>query len=239
VRVLIIENQSPQVHLLRRGLHEEGFRVDVARTAEEGRHFAQSQDYSLLILSLTLPNTTGWMLLQTLRKLGSTRQILALVGTDESNDRVRSLNAGADDALQKPFSLMELVARCRALVRRAHAVVDPVLRIFDMEIDTNTRRVRRGGKTIDLTRREYALLQFLAFNRGKVVSRAMITEHLYDEATMSNVVDVFIRYLRAKIDRGFDLPLIQTRWGEGYVLRAADDHPAAGTPKKRARSQAG
>ncbi|HEV3238738.1 MAG TPA: response regulator transcription factor, partial [Gemmataceae bacterium] len=139
-------------------------------------------------------------------------------------DRVRGLDIGADDYLTKPFELEELLARLRALIRRTHQAKDPVLRILDLEIDTAARTVKRAGQTIHLTPREYALLQFLAYHRGKVVSRTMIWEHLYDEydENTSNVVDVYIRYLRNKIDKGFDPPLIITRWGEGYQLRTEE-----------------
>jgi DNA-binding response OmpR family regulator len=135
-------------------------------------------------------------------------------------DKVKGLDSGADDYLTKPFELEELLARLRALIRRGHAVKDPIIRVHDLEIDTASRTVRRAGQVIHLTPREYALLEFLAFHRGKVVSRPLIWEHLYDEQdeSTSNVVDVYIRYLRQKIDKGFDPPLIITRWGEGYML---------------------
>jgi DNA-binding response OmpR family regulator len=134
---------------------------------------------------------------------------------------VKGLDSGADDYLTKPFNFDELLARLRALVRRGHQVKDPVLRIHDLEIDTAAHTVKRKGQDIHLTPREYALLEFLAFHRGEVVSRSMIWEHLYNEEdeNTSNVVDVYIRYLRNKIDKGFEPPLILTKWGEGYHLR--------------------
>ncbi|MGH7173005.1 MAG: winged helix-turn-helix domain-containing protein, partial [Gemmataceae bacterium] len=139
-------------------------------------------------------------------------------------DKVRGLDLGADDYMTKPFELEELLARVRALIRRGHQVKSPLLRIHDLEIDTASRSVKRGGKSIHLTPREYALLEFLAFHRGKVTTRSMIWEHLYDDQdeNTSNVVDVYIRYLRNKIDKGFEPPLILTRWGEGYMMRGEE-----------------
>ena len=163
-------------------------------------------------------------LLREWRRDGMKVHVLCLTAKDTTEDKVRGLDTGADDYLTKPFQLEELLARLRALIRRGHQVKDPVLRILDLEIDTAARTVKRAGQSIHLTPREYALLQFLAFHRGKVVTRSMIWEHLYDEhdENTSNVVDVYIRYLRNKIDKGFDPPLILTRWGEGYLLRGEE-----------------
>jgi DNA-binding response OmpR family regulator len=164
-------------------------------------------------------------LLKEWRQHGINIHILVLTAKDAVDDKVTGLDLGADDYLTKPFQLEELMARLRALLRRSHQVKDPLLRVFDLEIDTAARTVKRAGQVIHLTPREFALLQFLAFHRGKVVTRTMIWEHLYDEydENTSNVVDVYIRYLRTKIDKGFDPPLILTRWGEGYMLRGPDD----------------
>jgi DNA-binding response OmpR family regulator len=150
--------------------------------------------------------------------------VLVLTARNSIDDKVKGLDSGADDYLSKPFRLEELLARIRALIRRGHQAKDPILRVHDLEIDTAARTVKRAGKEIHLTPREYALLQFLAYHRGKVVTRSMIWEHLYDEhdENTSNVVDVYIRYLRNKIDKGFDVPLILTRWGEGYMMKGED-----------------
>jgi DNA-binding response OmpR family regulator len=219
--VLLIEDHRPLVRALRQGLEEEGFAVDTAYDGEEGNYKAQTSQYDVIILDLMLPKEDGLSLLQRWRRAGLNTHVLVLTAKGSIEDKVRGLDLGADDYLTKPFQLEELLARLRALLRRTHQVKDPVIRVADLEIDTSARTVKRAGQTIHLTPREYALLQFLAYHRGKVVSRSMIWEHLYDEhdENTSNVVDVYIRYLRNKIDKGFDPPLILTRWGEGYMLR--------------------
>jgi DNA-binding response OmpR family regulator len=224
MRALLVENQRPLLAALRRCLEEEGFQVDSASDSEEADYKARAVRYDAVVLSLLLPAEQGFTLLRLWRHAGLSRPILALSAAGSLAERIHCLESGADDYLCRPFQLMEFLARVRALLRRAHRVSDPVLRVRDLEIDTSTRTVKRAGRPIRLTRREYALLQFLAFHRGKVVSRSMIWEHLYNEQdeTTSNVVDVYVRYLRAKIDRGFDTPLILTRWGQGYLLRGDD-----------------
>jgi DNA-binding response OmpR family regulator len=226
MRVLVAENQRPLANVLRLCLKGEGLQADACADGEEADYRVRTVEYDLIVLSLLLagdplPLLRGW------RLGGVAAPVLALAGLGSMTEHVRCLDLGADDYLARPFALPEFAARARALLRRSHRVSDPVLRIRDLEIDTGARTVRRAGRPVRLTPREYALLQFLAFHRGKVVSRPMIWEHLYDEQdeTTSNVVDVYIRYLRNKIDRGFDPPLILTRWGEGYML-AGDDRQA-------------
>jgi DNA-binding response OmpR family regulator len=221
MRVLLIEDHKPLVRALRQGLEEEGFAVDVAYDGEEGDFKARSAEYDVIILDVMLPKEDGLSLLGRWRHDGLKAHVLVLTARSAIDDKVKGLNLGADDYLTKPFELEELLARLRALIRRGHQVKDPVLRVHDLEIDTASRCVKRAGQAIHLTPREYALLEFLAFHRGKVATRSMIWEHLYDEQdeSTSNVVDVYIRYLRNKIDKGFDPPLILTRWGEGYLLR--------------------
>jgi DNA-binding response OmpR family regulator len=225
VRVLLIEDHKLLLRALKRGLEEEGFAVDTAEDGEEGDYKARAATYDAIVLDLMLPKKDGLTLLKEWRAEGIKTHVLVLTAKDATEDKVLGLDTGADDYLTKPFQLEELLARLRALIRRSHQVKDPVLRIHDLEIDTTSRTVKRAGQAIHLTPREFALLQFLAFHRGKVVTRTMIWEHLYDEhdENTSNVVDVYIRYLRTKIDKGFEPQLILTRWGEGYLLRGEDE----------------
>jgi DNA-binding response OmpR family regulator len=224
MKVLLVEDHKPMVRALRQGLEEEGFAVDAATDGEEADYKATTASYDVIILDLMLPKVDGLSLLQKWRRAGMAAHVLVLTARGGIDDKVKGLDLGADDYLTKPFQWEELLARLRALIRRGHQVKDPILRVCDLEIDTAARTVKRAGQPIHLTPREYALLQFLAFHRGKVVSRSMIWEHLYDEhdENTSNVVDVYIRYLRTKIDKGFEPPLILTRWGEGYMLRGEE-----------------
>lgn len=234
MRLLLVEDNKPLVRALRQGLEEEGFAVDIAQDGEEADHKAVSTNYDVIILDLMLPKKDGLTLLKSWRGAGMQTHVIILTARGALEDKVKGLDVGADDYLTKPFELDELLARIRALIRRRHQTKDPVLRVHDLTIDTASRIVRRGGQAIHLTPREYALLEFLAFHQGKVVTRTMIWEHLYDEhdESTSNVVDVYIRYLRNKIDKGFDRPLILTRWGEGYMLRGEDEAEVAAAVEK-------
>jgi DNA-binding response OmpR family regulator len=225
MRVLLVEDHKPLVRALKGGLEEEGFAVDVATDGQEGDFKARTAEYDVIILDVMLPKEDGMSLLQRWRKDGLSTHVLVLTARGSMEDKVKGLDLGADDYVTKPFELEELLARLRALIRRGHQVKSPLIRVHDLEIDTASRSVKRGGKGIHLTPREYALLEFLAFHRGKVATRTMIWEHLYDDQdeNTSNVVDVYIRYLRNKIDKGFEPPLILTRWGEGYMLRSDDN----------------
>lgn len=229
MRVLLVEDSPPIVRAVRQGLEEEGFAVDVATDGEEGDVKCRTTAYDVVVLDIMLPKVDGLTLLKRWRAAGISTHVLMLTAKTATQDKVAGLDTGADDYLAKPFEFAELIARIRALVRRGHQQKDPILRCYDLEIDTAARTVRRAGQAIHLTPREYALLEFLAYHRGKVVTRSMIWEHLYDEydENTSNVVDVYIRYLRNKVDKNFDPPLILTRWGEGYMLRTDDDPPTA------------
>src|SRR3984957_12143124 len=166
MRVLLIEDHKPLVRALKQGLEEEGFAVDVAYDGEEGDFKAGSASYDVIILDLMLPKADGLSLLQRWRKSGLTTHVLVLTARDRIEDKVRGLNLGPDDYLTKPFQLEELLARLRALIRRRHQAKDPILRVHDLELDTSARTVKRGGQSIHLTPREFALLQFLAYHRG-------------------------------------------------------------------------
>ena len=194
MKVLLVEDHKPMVRALRQGLEEEGFAVDTATDGEEADYKATTANYDVIVLDLMLPGEDGLSLLRRWRRGGLEAHVLVLTARGTVEDKVRGLDAGADDYLSKPFELDELMARLRALVRRGHQVKDPVLRIGDLEIDTAARSVRRAGREIHLTPREFALLQFLAFHAGKVVTRSMIWANLYDEydENTSNVVDVYI-----------------------------------------------
>ena len=228
VRVLLVEDHQPLLKAYRQGLEEEGFAVDVASDGEEADVKCRSTSYDVIVLDIMLPKVDGLTLLKRWRSAGINTHVLMLTAKGTTADKVAGLDTGADDYLTKGGDMEELFARIRALVRRGHQQKDPVLRCYDLEIDTAARTVRRAGQVVHLTPREYALLEFLAYHRGKVVTRSMIWEHLYDEydENTSNVVDVYIRYLRNKVDKGFEPALILTRWGEGYMLRGDDDPPA-------------
>ena len=231
MRVLVIEDATLLRESLVQGLQEAGFAVDAAADGEDGLWHAQANDYDVIVLDLMLPRVDGMTVLKRLRAKGNRSHVLILTAKDTTADRVHGLDAGADDYLVKPFAFAELLSRVRALVRRRYDAKSPVLRVADMEIDTNTRAVRRAGETVELSGREYALLELLAVRAGQVVTRTEIWERLYDANAEvgSNVVDVFIGHLRKKVERPGLPALIRTRRGHGYVLDPAADDDEAGT----------
>ena len=220
MRVLVVEDYAPLRKALVKGLREAGFAVDVAGDGQEGLWHAQSGEHDLVILDLMLPKMDGLTILERLRTSGSRTHVLILTAKDAVEDRVKGLNLGADDYLVKPFAFEELLARVQALIRRRYDAKDPVVRVEDLEIDTVARVAHRAGGRIELTAREYALLEFLALRAGQVVTRTDIWEHVYefDSSAQSNVVDVYVGYLRKKIERPGLHKLIHTRRGHGYVL---------------------
>jgi two-component system OmpR family response regulator len=216
MRLLIVEDEPDLAATLCKALAEEGFSIDAAADGEAALWQAGSVAYDLIVLDLMMPAVDGWEVIRQLRARDNRSPILVLTARDATGDKVRALNSGADDYLTKPFTLTELVARIRAIARRAAGSPAPVLSIRDITIDTSARRVARGNVEVELTPREYALLEFLALHRGTLVTRSMLFEHVYDdrEDTMSNVVDVYVASLRRKL--GHDV--IRTRRGAGYIV---------------------
>jgi len=223
VRLLVVEDYAPLRDALWKGLREAGFVVDVASDGEEGLWFALEEDYDAIVLDLMLPRLDGLGVLRRLREEGKTTHVLILTARDAVADRVRGLEAGADDYVVKPFAFEELLARVNALVRRRYAAKSPAVRVGDLEIDRAVHRVRRGERAIELTAKQFALLELLALRSGEVVSRADLWSHLYafDEEPNSNLLEVYVAQLRRKLEAGGEPRLIHTRRGVGYVLEAA------------------
>jgi DNA-binding response OmpR family regulator len=221
MRILIVEDERPLADVLRKGLQEEGYAVDVAYNGEDGLFLAENEPSDLMILDIMLPVVDGIAILKKIRKAGVKTPVLMLTAKDTIMDKVSGLDSGADDYLTKPFSFEELMARIRTLLRRTSEVKSSLIEIRGLVIDTATHEVRRGGKDIVLTAREYALLEYMSINRNKVLSRTSLTEHLYNQDfdLDSNVINVFINRIRNKIDRGFDTKLIHTIRGAGYMMK--------------------
>lgn len=221
MRVLIIEDSKRLQSYVARGLKNTGYAVDVADDGEDGLWLAESNEYDVIVLDLMLPKLDGISLLQRLREHGKATHVLILTARDTVDERVHGLHQGADDYLVKPFDLKELLARVQALARRSYGVKRPLITIGDLRIDTTTRMISRGGETVDLTPREYSLLEYLALREGEVVTRTEIESHIYDDQVeaMSNVVDSAIYHLRKKIDQPGQPSMIRTRRGMGYFLR--------------------
>lgn len=222
MRLLVAEDHQTLARSIASGLREEGYAVDLTFDGVEADHLLRVNDYDLAVLDIMLPGKDGWAIIRDLRHQGRKTPILCLTSRDGVDDRARGLDLGADDYLIKPFAWAELLARVRALIRRAHGHASPIIRVGDLEVDTAAKTVRRAELPINLTAREYALLHYLAERAGQVVSRSEIWEHIYDQydESSSNVVDVYVGYLRNKIDKPFDTKLIHTRRGLGYVLSA-------------------
>ncbi len=226
MKLLIVEDEPKTADYLKRGLSEAGFVADIARTGTDGLHLALTESYDLVILDVMLPGVDGWEVLRSVRAAGSDTPVLFLTARDDVDDRVRGLELGADDYLIKPFSFAELLARVRTLLRRGktpHALEK--LAVADLELDLLHRRVTRAGNRIDLTAKEFALLELLMRRHSEVLPRSLIASQVWDMNFDSdtNVIDVAVRRLRAKIDDQFDAKLIQTVRGMGYVLRAPDE----------------
>ncbi len=220
MRILVVEDSSPIRKSVVQGLREMGYAVDEAADGDHGLRLAQTGEHDVIVLDLMLPRIDGLAILKSLRQKQSPSHILVLTARDTSEDKVRGLEAGADDYLAKPFHFAELLARIKALIRRRYHAKSTVIEIDDLAVDIAGRVVRRGGQLIDLSAKEYSLLEYMAHNAGKIVTRGDIWRHVYDVNGLpeSNVVDVFVARVRAKIERADRPALIHTRRGQGYVL---------------------
>jgi len=218
MRILIVEDERKVAEVIARGLRAERYAVDFAPDAETASAMARSSDYDLLILDLGLPGMDGTQFLRRIRGRNPRIPILVLTARDAMASKVESFEAGADDYLTKPFAFAELVVRVKALLRRGSADAGSIVRVGDLELDRLAQRITRAGHRIELTPKEYALLDYLASHPGRVLSRTMIVEHVWDQSFegLTNIVDVYVRHLRSKIDDPFETKLIQTVRGAGY-----------------------
>lgn len=221
MRVLIIEDEKNLTKVLKKGLEENSFAVEVCHDGEEGMYRAETYPFDAVILDIMLPKLDGLSVLQRLREKQISVPVIMLTAKGEVSDRVAGLNTGADDYLPKPFDFTELLARLRSVIRRNKGRASSVIKISDLEIDMNLQMAKRASREIKLSAKEYRILEYLIMNRDRVISRAELIEHVYemDFDLDSNVIDVYINYLRNKIDKGFDRQLIHTVRGSGYILK--------------------
>jgi two-component system copper resistance phosphate regulon response regulator CusR len=228
MRILVVEDEPTAAAVLSKGLREHAYAVDVAADGSAALEQASISDYDLIVLDVLMPGINGLEVCKRLRGEGIATPILMLTARGEPDQRVEGLDVGADDYLAKPYHFPELLARIRALLRRGPALASSMFTIEDLTIDTRTRRVRRGERVIQLTSKEYALLEYLARRHGEVVGRADIAEHVWDDSfdPMSNLIEVYIQRLRRKIDDDHRAKLLQTHRGAGYSLQASDDDRA-------------
>ncbi len=227
MRILLVEDEARVAGFIAKGLREQCYAVDVARDGEQALYHAAVNDYDLVVLDVMLPVRDGYSVCRELRASGFRAPILMLTARDGVDDRVAGLDSGADDYLVKPFDFRELLARLRALARRTGVLRPRIARVADLTLDTGSHSVTRGGRAVSLTAKEYALLEFLVLNEGRVVGREQIAQHVWDETfdPLSNIIDVYVKRLRNKLDTGYSRRLIHTRRGEGYLMAAgaADD----------------
>jgi two-component system OmpR family response regulator len=229
MRVLVVEDEVKMAGLLKRGLEEEGYAVDMSGTGHDALWLASENPYDAVVLDIMLPDIDGFEVCRQLRAVGRWSPVLMLTARDAVPDRVSGLDAGADDYLTKPFSFAELLARLRALLRRGATERPPFLEVGDLTLDPATRRVSRAGTPVELTAKEFALLEYFMRHPGEVLSRSRLIEHVWDFAYEgdSNVVDVYVRYLREKVDRPFGSDSLETVRGAGYRLREEPADAAA------------
>ncbi|HET7151591.1 MAG TPA: response regulator transcription factor [Candidatus Acidoferrum sp.] len=228
MRLLLVEDDTRIARFVAKGLREQAYAVDIAATGEDALYQAAVNTYDLVILDVMIPAPDGFAVCRELRKSGQRMPILMLTARDAVEDRIAGLDHGADDYLTKPFEFRELLARLRALLRRSGELRPAKITIADLVLDTGAQSAKRGGRQITLTAKEYALVEYLARNAGRVVGRAEIAEHVWDETfdPFSNLIEVYINRVRRKIDADSPRPLLQTRRGVGYVLGAEADLPA-------------
>jgi DNA-binding response OmpR family regulator len=240
MRVLLVEDDSRIAHFVARGLREQAYAVDVVGSGEEALYQAAINPYDLVILDIMIPAPDGFAVCRELRNAGQRMPILMLTARDAVEDRIEGLDRGADDYLTKPFEFRELLARLRALLRRPTNLQPARLVLADLVVDTAGQTVSRGGKTIPMTAKEYALVEFLARNANRVVGRAEIAEHVWDEEfdPFSNLIEVYVNRVRRKIDAGAVKPLLHTRRGAGYVLSLNANTPEAKPATARSRDNA-
>jgi DNA-binding response OmpR family regulator len=226
MRILLIEDEPKVSGLVKRGLTAERYAVDVSADGHEGLEYSEAYPYDLILLDLMLPRLSGAEVLQRIRRSNQFVPILVLTARDSIEEKVRLFEIGADDYLTKPFAFAELLVRVKALLRRGPVNRSSTLRIGDLELDRLTQQVKRRGKRIELTAKEYSLLEYLMQNPERVLSRNMIIEHVWDQSFdgITNIVDVYVRHLRSKIDDGNDAKMIRTVRGAGYMIRA--ENPA-------------
>lgn len=225
MRILLVEDEPSAARMLAKGLREQTYAVDVAADGEAAVYQAGINDYDLIILDVLLPRKNGFEVCRELRSIGLAVPILMLTARDTVQDRIAGLDTGADDYLIKPFDFHELLARIRALLRRGQAFRPETIKVADLIVDTRARRVSRSHRTIELTAKEFALLEYLARRAGEVVGRADIAEHVWEESfdPFSNLIEVYVQRLRRKIDDGHPMKLLRTFRGEGYMLSAGDE----------------
>ena len=221
MRILIVEDEKKVAAFIKKGLEEETYAVDIASDGEEGLHLGEQNPYDLIILDLMLPKINGLNILSHLRAKKIETPILLLTAKDSVEDKVEGLNQGADDYLTKPFAFSELLARIRVLLRRGKAETKTTLKIADLTLDLVSHKVNRGNEEIELTGKEYSLLEYFMRNQEKVLTRTMIAEHVWDYNfdTFTNVIDVYVNHLRKKIDKNFPAKLLHTLRGVGYVMK--------------------
>ena len=221
MRILVIEDEKKVASFIKKGLEEEHYAVDTAHDGETGLYLSENNEYDLIVLDLMIPKIDGLEVLRRTRTNKNNVPILVLTAKDSVEDIVRGLDSGCDDYLTKPFEFVEFLARIRALLRREKTEKEPVLKIRDLTLSLVTHKVTRQGKEIELTSKEYALLEYFMRNPNKILTRTMISEHVWDYHfdSLTNVVDVYVNYLRKKIDKGFEHKLIHTIRGVGYLMR--------------------